>query len=245
VLDPTVDLIQSISAIGHAPDQPSAVRLLRAITQRLGLDAAVFTSYVQEDATASSCRALLACDPAWALQYAEHAWCRHDPWLRHALGSAEPVLARDLVPLSEQERWVADAAAHYGFRSALIVPAPTPAALSRTGVLCLGSQRPDFFDRDGAAELTVLGVLARSLAMQLGDWMHRVVRDELMASARISADDLRLLQHQRQGHNSKRIAAMLGTEAKTIDCRFQRLNLRLGAANRRAAVRLAELYGLI
>jgi DNA-binding NarL/FixJ family response regulator len=150
--------------------------------------------------------------------------------------------------LSEQERWVADAAAHYGFRSALIVPAPTPAALSRTGVLCLGSQQPDFFDRDSSAEqaeLAVLGVLARSLAMQLGDWMHRVVRDELMASARISADDLRLLQHQRQGHNSKRIAAMLGTEAKTIDCRFQRLNLRLGAANRRAAVRLAELYGLI
>jgi DNA-binding NarL/FixJ family response regulator len=51
--------------------------------------------------------------------------------------------------------------------------------------------------------------------------------------------------HEEQGHGSKIIAAELGTEAKTIDCRFQRLNAKLEAPNRRAAVRVAKLYGLI
>ena len=41
------------------------------------------------------------------------------------------------------------------------------------------------------------------------------------------------------------IAAALKTEAKTIDCRFQRVSAKLGAQNRRAAVRLARLYGLL
>jgi hypothetical protein len=37
----------------------------------------------------------------------------------------------------------------------------------------------------------------------------------------------------------------MNTEAKTIDCRFQRVSSKLGAPNRRAAVRLARLYGLL
>ena len=54
-----------------------------------------------------------------------------------------------------------------------------------------------------------------------------------------------LLQHEARGHGSEVIAAELHTEAKTIDCRFQRLNAKLGAPTRRAGVRIARIYGLL
>ena len=72
-----------------------------------------------------------------------------------------------------------------------------------------------------------------------------VLRDELVRSTRITREEVALLQHEALGHGSKVIAAELHTEATTIDCRFQRLNAKLGAPNRRAALRIARLYGLL
>lgn len=231
-----------IEQIESAAESAEAVRLLKLATTQLGAEAAVFTSYVRDDITLASYRYLLACDPIWGLQYAQNGWCLDDPWLRYALYNAQPIRADRLPELSARERWVVEGAAHFGFASALIVPVPSPAAQSRVSVLCLGSSQPDYFAGDGCHRFNLL---ARSLAMELGDWMHRRVREELMAEARITDDDLVLLRHQQQGHNSKVIASALNTEAKTIDCRFQRLSLKLGAANRRAALRVAEIYGLI
>lgn len=88
-------------------------------------------------------------------------------------------------------------------------------------------------------------MLARVLAAKLADWMHRQVRADLIARARITEDDLVLLRHQQPGHRSKVIASALHTEPKTIDGRFHRLSLDLGTANRRGALRVAEIYGLI
>jgi DNA-binding CsgD family transcriptional regulator len=224
-----------------APDPATAIVLLLQAAKLLGAESAVFTSFVRDDATLSSYRSLLACDPEWGTQYAKNEWCLADPWLRYALFNTEPVASEDLPADNERERWVTEAASQYGFASALIVPAPTAAAQSRVGVLCLGSSTPRHF----ATEHGAVRCLARSLAMELGDWMHRKVKAELIVHARISEADLVLLRHEQAGHSSKVIAAELHVEPKTIDCRFHRLCLRLGAPNRHAAVRLAELYGLI
>lgn len=231
-----------MSKIRDASDTGAAVRLLKESASLLGADGAMFTSFVRDDATLASYRFLLACDPVWGLQYAKNNWCLDDPWLRYALYNTEPVVAETLPPAGERAQWVCEAAAHFGFASTLVVPAPTAAAQSRVGVLCLGSSRQGFFAGDGSG---MLRCLARSLAMELGDWMHRQIRIELMTRARITDDDLLLLRHEQQGHSSKIIAAELHLEPKTVDCRFHRLSLKLGTANRRAAVRLAEIYGLI
>lgn len=237
-----VGVLSVVSRIAGAADSGTAVRLLQRAAASLGADCAMFTSFVRDDATLTSYRFLLACDPVWAVQYARNHWCLDDPWLRYALYNTEPVVAETLPPAGERARWVTEAASHYGFASTLIVPAPTAAAQSRVGVLCLGSAQQGYFLSEGGV---VLRCLARSLAMELGDWMHRQIRMELMARARITDDDLVLLRHEQQGHSSKVIAAALLLEPKTIDCRFHRLSLKLGTANRRAAVRLAEIYGLI
>ena len=127
-------------------------------------------------------------------------------------------------------------------RSAYVVPAPASSGLSRLGVLVLGSQQAGFFDTDAVAPLKVL---ARSLAMELHEWWVRQVRREIIATHRITHDDLRLLALERAGLSTKEIAEELGTSGSAVDSRFQRLSTKFNTANRRSTARLAAEYGLI
>ena len=71
------------------------------------------------------------------------------------------------------------------------------------------------------------------------------IRRDLIVKARIKPNDLVLLQHQSQGHSSKKIAAALRVSRQSINSRFQRMNAKLGVGNRRMAVQLAIECGLI
>lgn len=232
----------AIARITTAPDKATVLGLLKQAVLALGADAGVFTSFVRDDATNSSYRSLLACDPLWGAEYARQGWFTDDPWLHHALCSAFAVRASELAPATPAQRTVCEAARQFGFASAVIVPAPSAAGHSRVGVLCLGSPIDNYFESDG---YLLFRCLAQGLAMELHHWWYRQIRDELIANLRLTDDDLALLRHEQQGHSSKVTASALDTLPQTIDCRFQRLSAKLGMANRRAAVRYAELYGLI
>lgn len=143
---------------------------------------------------------------------------------------------------SKQQGAIVELAEQFGFRSGVIVPAPSSGGLSRVGVLCLGSGTPGFFEGEGFAALKVA---ARSLAMELHEWWIGQIKRELITNARITEDDLVLLQHERLGHSTKTIAAALDTSASSIDSRFQRVNQKLGVPSRKAAATLAAEYGLI
>jgi DNA-binding NarL/FixJ family response regulator len=236
------DLIALMLRLGDADGAASAMELFQAIISGLGAETGIFMSHLRDDATRSSCRSLVVCDPVWAAEYSQRAWHLHDPWLRHAMHETEPVRSADLKPISEEEAAFATRAASMGFSSALIVPAPTCVGLSRVGVLYLGHSQEDSFNDQQAPRLRVL---ARALAMELHRWLHRSLRAELLARSRLTEADFDLLRHEAAGHSSKVIAAALNIEAKTVDCRFQRLNAKLDAPDRRTAVRIARLYGLI
>lgn len=231
-----------VSKIEGAADAAEAITLLKQACQRLGAEAAIFVSFIRDDAIISSYRSLLACDPLIGIKYAHHDWAADDPWLIHAMHCSEPIRTNELAPVAPFPDGFAETTMHHGFRSAVIVPAPCAAGHSRVGMLCLGSSTPDYFDD---AAYPQLRCLARALAMELNQWMHRCVKAELLAESKITEDDLELLRFEQRGMSSKAIAAALYTEAKTIDCRFQRVNQKLRMPNRRAATRLAELYGLI
>ena len=98
----------------------------------------MFTSFVRDDATNTSYRSMLACDPQWGNEYARNAWFLDDPWLHHALRSATAIRASELNPTSAAQFAMCEASAKFGFASAVIVPAPSPAGHSRLGMLCLG-----------------------------------------------------------------------------------------------------------
>jgi DNA-binding NarL/FixJ family response regulator len=152
------------------------------------------------------------------------------------------VRSSELELASADEEAFAQASAELGFASAVIAPAPTCAGQSRIGVLCLGSNHAGFFDDDGYGKVRVL---ARALAMELHRWLLQTIRKELLAKSRLTAADIELLRHEEAGHTSKVIGAALNIEAKTVDCRFQRISAKLDAPDRRTAMRIARLYGLL
>lgn len=234
--------LRGIAQLADAGATDEVLFCFRAAAGDLGADAAVFMSFLQDDATLSSYRTLVACDPIWSAEYAREQWFEDDPWLRHAMHDAEPARSSEILLRSAREEAFAQAAARSGFASVVIAPAPSTHGTARIGMLALGSATPGFFEDEGYA---ILRVLARALAMELHAWLARSILRDLIDRARITTDDIALLRHEAAGHSSKVIAAAMNTEAKTIDCRFQRVSSKLGAPNRRAAVRLARLYGLL
>lgn len=237
-----VRVLQLLPLIADVRSSGEVLLLFHEVVVGLGADAGVFLSCLRDDATQTSFRSMWACDPSWAAAYAAHRWFEHDPWLRYASSNAEPIRSSDLACSSNQEIDFTNAAAQHGFTPTLIAPAPSPVGLSRVGVLCLGSVDPSHLDGESYPKVRVL---ARALAMELHHWIARSMREELLQGGHLTEADLSLLRHEAAGHSSKVIGVAMNLEAKTIDCRFQRLNAKLGAPDRRSAVRIARLYGLL
>lgn len=235
-------VLQLLPLIAEAGSTGEVITLFRGAVEGLGADGGVFLSCLRDDATRTSLRSLWACDPSWAADYASQRRFEHDPWLRYASTDAEPIRSSDLACSSTEETAFIRAAAEHSFTSALVAPAPSPVGLSRVGVLCLGSVDSGRFDGENHPQVRVL---ARALAMELHHWIAKSMREELLQGVHLTEADLHLLRHEAAGHSSKVIGAAMNLEAKTIDCRFQRLNAKLGAPDRRSAVRIARLYGLL
>lgn len=228
--------------LATAEDEAQALTILVAATEAMGLDAAAFVSFVHDDASHESFRFLLACDPVWCFEYERQAWYNTDPWLAYALTHSEPARNHEMPPMSEQQRAVVVLAEQFGFRSSLIVPAPSSGNLTRLGVLCLGSDTLGFFDDDG---YLTLKLVARGLAMELHGWWIERIKHEVIEYARLTEEDLALLAHERLGMGTKVMARTLQMSPHSINSRFQRMNARLGVPNRKAAAQLAAEYGLI
>ena len=231
-----------VGQIAAATEPSQAVVLLQQASQCLGAESAAFVSFIPDDGTHASYRFLLACDPTWCFEYENRHWYADDPWLDYACHHSEPACASTIFAQTKAQQDVLSLAERFGFRSAVIVPAPSSVGLGRAGVLCLGSSTPAFFEADG---FITLRTVARGLAMELHEWWIAQLRREVIDEAELTETDLKLVQWEWQGLNSKQIGNILGMGPASVDSRFQRLNLKLGVPNRRAAAKLAAEYGLI
>lgn len=207
-----------------------------------GAEAAAFATFVKEDESFDSYRAVLACDPTWCLEYEQRAGYMDDPWLEHSRHSSEPKLTQDIRARTQRQQEIIDLAASFGFRSGIVVPVHAPSGLTRIGALCIGSSHAEHFD---AATLTAAAYAASGLATRLHGWQAAQLRSELLAGCKLSPEDLRLLGFEREGRGSKEIAKLLGTSSLSIDSRWQRLNAKLGVSSRAMAARIAAEFGLI
>lgn len=231
-----------LQEIGAATNAIRAVDLLREVTLRMGAEVSVFGSFMPEDRSGDSYRLLVACDPQWCAEYEAQSCFAEDPWLAYAFCHSEPIRGSELTASSESERSIVRLAERFGFRSCVIVPAPSCGRLARMGVLCLGSSVPGYFEGDGYAAFKII---ARSVAMEFHEWWLARLRDELIATAGIGERDCHLLALEAAGLSTKEIARQLATTTATIDSRIRRIRLKLDAPSRRAASRLAAEYGLI
>ncbi|EHR71243.1 response regulator containing a CheY-like receiver domain and an HTH DNA-binding domain [Burkholderiales bacterium JOSHI_001] len=231
-----------VCGLADASHEDEALGVLDCATRAMGLDASAFVSFIRDDATHESFRFLLACDPIWCCEYERTASYMADPWLQHALDNSEPARGHEIKSQTAQEREVLALAEKYGFRSALIVPAPSSGKLTRVGVLCLGSATPGYFDDEG---YPTLKLVARSLAMELHAWWIQRIRREVIQDAQLTDEDLVLLAHEWRGLATKAMATVLNKSEQSINSRFQRMNARLGVPNRKAAAQMAAEYGLV
>lgn len=238
----TTGVSEVVQRIPSAIDEIEAVGLLAEASRKLGADVAAFGSFVRDDGSHESYRFLLACDAIWCHEYEKRAAYAQDPWLAYAAHNSRPARGGEIPVSTKRQQAVVELAADYGFRSTVVVPAPSGGMLTRIGVLCLGSWQEGFFEDEGYATLKVA---SRSLAMELHEWWVAQVKRELIDNARINAEDLELLRLERLGRSTKQIAAELGTSPGSINSRFQRVNEKLGVPNRRSAAILACEYGLI
>lgn len=228
--------------ISGTAEQSTVLGLLRDGITALGVENAVYVSFVRDSVDVSACRFMLACDPAWCQQYLDAGYLAHDPWLAYAAHHSEPIRTSSLTVTQPEQRRATELIARNGFASAVLVPAHAGPGHSRISVLCLGSPTPGYFDGEGFGRLKIG---ARALASELHDWWRGRIRRELIVRAHITPSDLVLLRHERLGHSSKRIADELKVSASSINSRFQRMNTKLGVANRKLAAQLASECGLI
>jgi DNA-binding CsgD family transcriptional regulator len=240
------DYLDTVGAIAEriagTPEQSKVLGLLRDAVTALGVENAVYVSYVRDSVDIAACRFMLACDPAWCQQYLDTGCLVHDPWLAYAAHHSEPIRTSSLKVTQPEQRRATELMAASGFASAVLVPAHSGPGHSRISLLCLGSSVPGYFDGEGFGRLKIG---ARALASELHDWWLGRIRRELIARAHITPNDLVLLRHERLGHSSKRIADELQVSPSSINSRFQRMNTKLGVANRKLAAQLASECGLI
>ena len=241
-VDGYFDRVSAVLRKLHSVRDPMrAVQLLLQTALCMGAERAIFASFIRDDDSCESFRVLLACNPDWLIDYEQQRWHEHDPWLAYARTHSELIRGNEIPIYSAEQREIVDLAERFGFRSSVIVPTPS-SGLSRAGVLCLGSATPNYFDGDGYPEFKLV---ARGVATEFHDWWLARMKDELIASAHITADEIGLLARERRGQSSKVIARDLHASVTAINSRFQRLNQKLNVLNRRAAARKAAEYGLI
>lgn len=231
-----------VQRFGAAPTPQEAIDLFREVVRRLGAEAGVFASFIRDDESQESYRILVACDPLLCEAYLEQGWYADDPWLHYAQHHTEPVHGERIPATTREQQRVVEVLRDYGFRSSVVVPAPSSGGLSRLGVMVLGQTLPGYFDGLG---FPALKLAARSAAMEIHDWFVGQARDELMRDADLDPEDLELLARERNGEGTKQIAVALGMSEGSINSRFQRLLGKLAVPNRKAAARLAAEYGLI
>ena len=237
----TAQIVESLPRLRRARNVEAAVESFTDLLRAMGVESGVFLSAVTDDAVRTSIRSLLACDPRWAIEYSRQGWHDRDPWLRHALESEAPIRSSELLVHPWEEGFV-QTSSTLGFRSALVVPAPSCFGAARVGVLVLGCNATNQFDGDS---FPLTRIVARALAMELHDWLLASARDDLLEKSKITPDQIDLLRHEAEGHSSKMIAAELGITPKAVDRRFERLCVKLDAPDRQIAVRIARLYDLI
>lgn len=220
-------------------DEAGAVHSLEMAASLGGAEAALFVWVTPEGDGRWWFRSLAALDPHWSATVLRSLHEGPCTWLAHAARSSEPVMVPS-QSTAEREADPHDEGNETNSRRSWLIPAPSPPSSDALGLLILSGGWGE-----GSAATTQLLPVYRALALALAEWQQRRAREELVARAHLTDRDLDLLRHESMGHGSKRIAVALNAEPKTIDCRFHRLNARLGVANRRDAVRLCKRYGLL
>lgn len=234
--------LDAITRIASATDAPELLECLHEATEALGASGSLYTASIPENERETLNFSLYACDPAFAQQQRRLGPLVDHPWFRFARSHSMPGTHLEVELNQDSDAAAVALAARYGFRACLIVPVSQSAAASRIEMLCVGSNDTTLFKGNQA---TRIRTLARALAGELHDWLSRYLSARLREAARLQPSDIELLHMEYQGLGTKEIAQRTGMTSASVDSRFQRINVRMECASRKASARRAAAYGLL
>jgi DNA-binding CsgD family transcriptional regulator len=227
----------AIRGIGSASDPCDLLACLYRAIEACGAREGAYVHVIPDPERPARVLVMLACNAEHLYEHLQFGTALNHPWLRYARDQIEPALVSMLTDSYRPQEPTTQVS--LASDSLLIVPTHSGGATGRYGALLLDTAH----ERDGDAQSRLL--LFHSLARELHDWWMRRTRAELQAVARLRSDDLKLLAFERRGLPTKQIARMLDTSIEAVDSRFQRINVKLGAANRRHAALRTAINGLL
>jgi DNA-binding CsgD family transcriptional regulator len=212
----------------------------RQIVEYFGLPSFVFGTLFRAGER-EHYRYLVGCVPQWCYLYDQNKWYAIDPFIDYALKNTSPVLASDIVLSSPgQERMMAQAA-EYGFRSGVVVPAHSSAAI-RLGILYLGTDQGPERARES---LLKHRNLMRAFALELLEWWDAKLRESGLQGLELDELDVELLVKAQEHATAEEAARELGVTLSRVKSRYERLERKLEVPSKRDAVEKAIALGLI
>lgn len=235
----------ALEAINHVRDASGPCDLLprfRRACFRLGAHSALYIQAIPDRPERWLHNALLVCEPVLSTAIRNCRSLRLHRWVRYAERQEDPIRLSELPAAELHSDDAVMLLAEHGFRSGLLVPTHGGNATGRFGLLCLGSPIEGDYDHPTSRGIQAL---AQALAQELNAWWLNHSRQQLRTTARLRSEDLQLLAMEREGLCSKEIARQTDSTVGSVDSRFQRINVKLGCASRKASAARCAAYGLI
>lgn len=234
--------LSGLERLRRARDPFGLLRGMRQFCSGFGVRSALFVHAIPDASVQASHQVLLECDPRLASNIRNCDALDRHPWVRHAARSVQTVCASELKTVATPQTNKAVDLEGNGFRSALLIPVHGASGSGRFSLLCLGSPTLRYFEEvaPGAVRL-----LAEALAAEMHKWWMAETRQRLQTVTGLKDCDLKLLELELEGLGTKQIARALGLSCSSVDSRFQRINVKMGCASRRASALRASLHELI
>ena len=234
--------LTSLAGLRSASGPFDLLQAMHRFCSGFDVRSALFVHFVPDSRELARHQLMLACNPALAVSIRNCTSLDRHPWMRHAARRVDTVCASTLAaPGSRSDIPAVDLEGN-GFRSALLIPVHGASGTGRFSLLCLGSADADHFERRDADPVRLLG---EALAAELHKWWFAETRRQLERESQLRPSDLRLLELEFEGLSTKQIARELGMSCSSVDSRFQRINVRMGCASRKASAQKAACHGLI
>jgi len=230
----------SISWIRDYETEAEVLDASRQIVLYFGLETFVFGALSRTD-DREHYRYLVGCNPEWCFLYDLNKWYAIDPCVDYALQNTSPALGSQIPVITTGQKRLLEAAARYGFRSGVVVPAHSPSS-ARVGVLYLGSTEEEQFLFENYRRHRNL---MRAFALELLEWWDAKLRETNMDAMHLDELDLELLQKAQELATAEAAARELGITVSLVTGRYRRLFEKLDVRDKRHAVEKAIALGLI
>jgi DNA-binding CsgD family transcriptional regulator len=231
---------ESISWISGYETEAEVKDAAQEIIRYFGFDAFVFGA-LSRTGEREHYRYLVGCAPEWCYTYTQNKWYAIDPYIDYALQNTAPIMASDIQANSGGQQRLLDAAADFGYRAGVVVPAHSSSS-AWVGVLYLPTAESDEYVRELYPKHRSL---MRAFALELLEWWDQRLRETRADELRLDELDLELLVRAYENATNEDAAKEIGITFSRVKARYERLYTKLGVTSKREAVEKAIALGLL